>query len=148
MPEPSRPVRRDRDARRLASEAPWLRDDIGPLVASTALGVVGLVAGYLGASSTVDPSRQFAWMTATVVMTMIAALGNALWLGLGRRSVRARRDLVIARLRGDAVPVALAARPAPVERASRVELPSPATPRTDALVPEAFLSYLAAEESE
>jgi hypothetical protein len=148
MPERAARIRGDRDARRLASEAPWLRDDLGPLLASTVVGLVGLVAGYLGASSTVEPSRQLAWMTAAVVMVIVAGAGNALWLGVGRRSVRARRDRLVARLRDDPATVAVRLRslprPGPHAAADR---PATVVPGA-ALVPEEFLSYLAAEESE
>jgi hypothetical protein len=140
MPDGNRAARGDRNARRLASEAPWLRDDLGPLAATTIIGAVGLVAAYLGASDSVDPARQLAWMTAAIVLMIVAGLGNAFWLGLGVRSVRARRNLLLARLRGDAVRSAPALVVTPAPRSSQ--------PPLAALVPEEFLSYLAAEESE
>jgi hypothetical protein len=79
-----------------AMTSPWKVESLWPVVAATTVGAVGLIAGYLGSSSTVVFSRQLAWTAAAIGMAAVAGVGNALWLANGARAIRTRKQALVA----------------------------------------------------
>lgn len=75
---------------------PWSPSDLTRLLWTTVIAAGGVMAGYLGVSSTVVLSRQLAWLSVSIAMVAVAGLGNAVFLTNGARAVRLRtRRLVM-----------------------------------------------------
>ena len=78
-----------------AAWAPWSRRTLILSVAAMALGVVLLVAAWIGASRESQLSQQVALVNLAVVGSAIAATGQAICLLCGRRSVGVLRRQVL-----------------------------------------------------
>jgi hypothetical protein len=56
-----------------------------------AVGVIGLTAGYAGASGTLRVSRQVAWVNVAGTALLVSGAGVVLFLTAGRRTIGRRR---------------------------------------------------------
>lgn len=81
------PLARRRLPRAPRSLAPWGINDVVRIYLSTGLSVILIVAGWWGASGTIDTATQTAWTAVSIGGLIIAGTGNALWLLHGRRAV-------------------------------------------------------------
>lgn len=74
---------------------PWEDGHVLQLCATSALGLVAIVVGWYGASGSALVDRQTLWLNLGVAGTVVAALGNCVWLLRGRGAVGARRRQLV-----------------------------------------------------
>jgi hypothetical protein len=69
---------------------PWTAPDAVAVVATQAVGVVAIVIGWYEAGGQRSAGRQMAWVATAVAGLVVAAVGNAAWLGRARRRIGQR----------------------------------------------------------
>jgi len=84
------------------ASSPWSPKQRLLLAALLMLGVVGLVAGYVGTSGTLRVSRQVAWVNVAAVALLASGAGVVLFLTSARREIGRRRlslfgDVIVGR---------------------------------------------------
>lgn len=75
---------------------PWTRRDAGLVAAFLALGLAGLVIGWIGISDTVDLNGQTRWLGFGIGALMLGGLGMLTWLLTGLQAVAVLRREVLA----------------------------------------------------
>lgn len=78
------------DAVRVAP-SPWTVKQRAILVVLLAVGVVGLIAGYVGTSGTLRVSHQVPWINLAGAALLVSGTGVVLFLTAGRQSIGRRR---------------------------------------------------------
>ena len=71
--------------------SPWNAKQRLVLLVLLALGVVGLIAGYVGTSGTLRVSRQVAWLNVGGAALLVSGAGVVVFLTAGRREIGRRR---------------------------------------------------------
>jgi hypothetical protein len=74
-----------------APASPWTAKQRLMLAVLLAMGVVGLIAGYVGTSGTLRVSRQVAWVNVAGAALLISGAGVVLFLTGARRAIGRRR---------------------------------------------------------
>jgi ABC-type nickel/cobalt efflux system permease component RcnA len=91
----SRAATRDRRVRHHDGAEPWARRDALLPGLLTALGLIGLIVGWLGISNTVALSRQSRWLGLGIGAVVLGGLGVVLWLFAGLTNLgRLRREVL------------------------------------------------------
>ena len=74
-----------------AAATPWSAKQRLLLAAFLLIGVVGLIAGYVGTSGTLRVSRQVAWVNVAAAALLASGTGVVLFLTAARREIGRRR---------------------------------------------------------
>jgi len=74
-----------------AASSPWNAKQRLMLAVLLAIGVVGLIAGYVGTSGTLRVSRQVAWVNVAGAALLVYGAGAVLFLTAARREIGRRR---------------------------------------------------------
>jgi hypothetical protein len=75
--------------------APWGDRSLAILVGGWLCGLVGVGAGWFGASGTADVPAQMSWVDLAVAGVVVSGVTNCLWLTAGRRAVGQRRAALV-----------------------------------------------------
>jgi hypothetical protein len=90
-----RAATRERRVRRHDGDEPWARRDAVLPGLLTALGLIGMLVGWLGISNTVSLSRQSRWLGLGIGSVVLGGFGVVLWLFVGLTNLgRLRRDVL------------------------------------------------------
>jgi hypothetical protein len=81
---------------RLRGPVPWKVGDLLVVYATTAIGIVLVLAAWFQASGEVHLNDQVGWATVGSAGVIVLGAGNLAWLLAGRRSVGALRRAVLA----------------------------------------------------
>ena len=74
-----------------APASPWTAKHRLMLAVLLAIGVVGLIAGYVGTSGTLRVSRQVVWVNVAGAALLVSGAGVVLFLTVARREIGRRR---------------------------------------------------------
>jgi hypothetical protein len=74
-----------------AATTPWSAKQRLQLAALLLIGVLGLIAGYVGTSGTLRVSRQVAWVNVAATALLASGAGVVLFLTAARRTIGRRR---------------------------------------------------------
>ena len=113
----ARPGRRAGHAARervAARPEPWVRGDALVTAVLAALGLVGLVIGWVGISGTVDLDSQMRWLAFGITALIVGGAGMVLWLLAGLRAVTDLKREVLTEIEARLPVAAQAAAPAAV----------------------------------
>ena len=88
-----------------AAATPWSAKQRLLLAALLLIGVVGLIAGYVGTSGTLQVSRQVAWVNLAGAALLASGAGVVLFLTAARREIGRRRlslfgDVIVGQAEG------------------------------------------------
>ncbi len=99
---------------------PWQPAELLAVLATTAVGLVVIAAGWIGVSGAVAPHKQMVWLDVAAAGVLVAGVGNGLWLLAGRRALGERRRRITAAIAGDDAPATHAAVILEVEQSDRL----------------------------
>jgi hypothetical protein len=103
-----------------APASPWTAKQRLMLALLLAIGVVGLIAGYIGTSGTLRVSKQVVWVNVAGAALLLSGAGIVLFLTAARRAIGRRRLSLF----GDVAEVETVERDADLSAADLVSAPT------------------------